>query len=179
MSEPKTKSPPLSTSTRLRLETQLDSLEAIVRGASQRMLDQRPADGKWSAREHLAHLGRYHEVFLERLDRMLAEDAPQLGRYRSEEDPDAARWFRLPAPMILDRMRELRAELIERVAKLGPEDWRRTGVHPVFGEMSVLLWLEFFLAHEGHHFYAVFQRARERASWKMPRGHGAGRDAGV
>jgi uncharacterized damage-inducible protein DinB len=164
MSDPKRNPPPpLPASTLLRLKTQLDSLERILQDASADALDRRPPDGKWSAREHVAHLGRYHEVFLERLDRMLGEDAPRLGRYRAEDDPGAEPWFRLPAPEALDRMRALRARLIERVAALGPEQLRRTGVHPAFGEMSVALWIEFFLAHEGHHFYAAFQRVRERA----------------
>lgn len=164
MSDPQRHSPsPLPESTRLRLETQLDSLERILRGAAYEALDRRPTNGKWSAREHLAHLGRYHEVFLERLDRMLAEDAPRLPRYRTEDDPGAAPWFRLPSAQIVERMRELRARLLARVANLDPGQCRRIGVHPAFGEMSVALWIEFFLVHEGHHLYAVFQRAHDRA----------------
>jgi hypothetical protein len=117
------------------------------------------ADGKWSASEHLAHLGRYHEVFLGRLERILAEATPQLGRYRSEDDPGAEAWFAMPAVEVVERMSKLRGQLIERVAKLGPDDLRRSGVHPAFGEMPLTLWIEFFLVHEGHHLYAILKLA--------------------
>ena len=91
MSEPRRNSgTALAEGTLVRLRTQLDSLDAILTGATDEGLARRPADGKWSAHEHLAHLGRYHEVFFDRLDRILAEDRPQLGRYRTEDDPGAA-----------------------------------------------------------------------------------------
>jgi uncharacterized damage-inducible protein DinB len=145
----------------LRLKTQLHSLDAILADAGDDFIRHRPADGKWSAHEHLAHLGRYHEVFLERLDRILAEDRPRFGRYRSEDDPGAGQWFALPTTDVLDRMRVLRERLVERVAKLAPEQLGRTGVHPAFGEMPLALWIEFFLVHEGHHLYAILQRVRQ------------------
>ena len=149
--------------TLVRLKTQLDSLEAILAGASETKLSRRSSNGKWAAREHLAHLGRYHEVFLERLDRILAEDGPELGRYRTEDDPGAAPWFALSTAEIRKRMSKLRPLLVERVAKLGPDDLRRIGIHPAFGEMPLALWLEFFLAHEGHHLYTILKLAREKS----------------
>jgi hypothetical protein len=32
------------------------------------------------------------------------------------------------------------------------------GIHPLFGEMSLALWVEFFLLHEAHHLYIVMTR---------------------
>lgn len=148
--------------TLVRLRAQLNSLETILAGATEAKLARRPDNGKWSAREHLAHLGRYHEVFLGRLERILTEESPQLGRYRTEDDPGAAKWFGLPTTQVLERMSKLRAQLIERIAELTADDLRRKGVHPAFGEMSLTLWVEFFLVHEGHHLYAILKLARER-----------------
>jgi hypothetical protein len=150
--------------TLLRLKTQLHSLDAILADAGDDAIGRRPPEGRWSAHEHLAHLGRYHEVFLDRLERILTEDRPHLGRYRSEEDSGAGRWFALPAAEVLDRMRDLRGLLVDRVAKLAPEQWERIGVHPSFGEMPLALWIEFFLVHEGHHLYAILQRVRQGAA---------------
>src|SRR5712692_8689180 len=64
-----------------RLETQLEALSAILARATPNTIDQRPSSGDWSARENLAHLARHHAVFLDRLERLLVEDRPQLGRY--------------------------------------------------------------------------------------------------
>jgi hypothetical protein len=144
----------------LRLATQLDSLDVILRGVSDSALRRRPADGKWSALEHLAHLGRYHEVFLERVERILAEDAPRLGLYRSEDDPGAEPWFGLPVRKVIERMRGLRAQLALRLANLGPDELLRAGVHPIYGEMPIPLWIEFFLVHEGHHLYTILRLVR-------------------
>jgi DinB superfamily len=76
----------LARSTLLRLETQVEAMHLLLSGAAPDAIMARPASGQWSAHENLAHLARYHEVFLERVHRILDENAPQLGRYRAEED---------------------------------------------------------------------------------------------
>jgi uncharacterized damage-inducible protein DinB len=163
MSEPH-RNPPtaLADGTLARLRTQLDSLDAILADRAEAAIARRPASGKWSVHEHLAHLGRYHEVFLDRLERILAEERPQLGRYRAEDDPGAVAWLGLPTVQVIERMRGLRGRLVERVTTLGQGELGRIGVHPAFGEMPLSLWLEFFLVHEGHHLYAILKLARER-----------------
>lgn len=152
---------PLDSSSFLRLRTQLDSLNFILRDASQQTIDRRPPSGKWSARENLAHLARYHEVFLERLRRILEEHGPQFSRYRAEDDPQWPEWTALPAAEVLARLRSLRAQLIDRIHHLSPDQAARTGTHPTFGKMTVPEWIEFFLLHEAHHLYIVVQRVHE------------------
>lgn len=145
-----------------RLEEQGSALPALLDGRDEADLERRPPAGGWSAREQIAHLARYHEVFLDRLARMLAEESPRLDRYRAEDDPDFAPFLALSADEARRRFDELRQRLVRRVARLRADELGRTGVHPAFGAMPVWLWLEFFLAHEGHHLYVIFQRARER-----------------
>jgi len=118
---------------------------------------QPPASGKWSANEHLAHLARYHEVFLERVNRILKEEKPVFTRYRAEEDPQWERWRRLAYKDIAAELAAGREKLITRLKALSDSDYERTGVHSKFGEMSLALWLEFFLVHEAHHLYTVLQ----------------------
>jgi hypothetical protein len=113
--------------------------------------------GKWSANEHLAHLARYHEVFLERVNRILTEDKPVFTRYRAEEDPEWERWRRLAYKETAAELAAGREKLITRLKALSDSDYERTGVHSKFGEMSLALWLEFFLVHEAHHLYTVLQ----------------------
>ena len=143
-----------------RLRGQLDGLPFILGGASAQQLKRRPASGKWSAHESIAHLARYHEVFRERLERLLAEDSPPLGRYRAEEDPGWPPWPAREPEDVQRRLRGLRSELLELVERLTPDQLERTGVHPLFGEMKVPEWIEFFLLHEGHHLYVIMSRAR-------------------
>ena len=95
-----------------RLETQLDTLDLVLAGATPALTDARPASGDWSAREKLAHLARHATVFLERLARILTEDSPRVGRYRAEDDPDWPRWSDLPLDETVHRLRDVRARLI-------------------------------------------------------------------
>ena len=146
----------------VRLKTQLASVDVLFAGASPERIDRRPASGKWSARENLAHIGRYHEIFLERLRRILAETSPQFARYRAEEDPGWQEWAPKPFEEVRDHLAALRMELIDRIAGLQAADYARVGIHSAFGEMTLSLWLEFFLVHEAHHLYVILQRVRER-----------------
>jgi len=151
----------VSESLRARLETQLEALDVVVAGVTRDLLDARPAPGEWSARENLAHLARHSTVFLERLDRILREDAPRLGRYRAEDDPEWRQWASLSVEEALHRLKDARHRLITWVSGLSRDDVRRVAVHPSFGVMTIPQWLEFFLLHEAHHLYTVMLRVAE------------------
>jgi uncharacterized damage-inducible protein DinB len=148
---------PTSNSSRLqRCETQLqDFLAEALRGVSVDSLSAATVPGIWSAHENLAHLARYHQIFLERIERILAEDVPIFGRYRAEEDPEWPSWSSLPMQQVLVRLSGMRTKLMAKLRSLSESDFQRTGVHPKFGAMSLALWLEFFLVHEAHHLYVV------------------------
>jgi hypothetical protein len=156
----------LPETTAVRLRTQLDVLPLILGGTAEdggvdeAAAERRPAPGKWSAREQLAHLARHHEVTGERLRRILAEPEPALPRYRAEDDPEWPRWASLPLGTITERLAALRAELVATVAAIPPGDLERRGVHPVLGAMPIPLWLEFFLLHEAHHLFVTMQLLR-------------------
>jgi hypothetical protein len=148
----------------VRLQTQLDCLPTILGGLPHDALQRRPAADKWSAKDNLAHLARYHEIFRERIDRILREDRPMFTRYRAEEDPQWPAWAAKSTDAVLGELRALRSQMISLFDGLSDVELLRTGVHPRFGEMAVLQWMEFFLLHEGHHLYTVMQRARELLS---------------
>ena len=146
----------------IRLKTQLASVELLFAGASPERIERRPALGKWSARENLAHIGRYHEIFLERLHRILTEQSPKFARYRAEEDLDWQEWASRPIEEVRTQLTALRLNIFDRIASLQPQDYTRVGIHSSFGEMTLTLWLEFFLVHEAHHLYVILQRLREQ-----------------
>jgi|SRR5581483_1553577 len=148
-----------------RCETQLqDFLAEALRGVQPDSLSAAMIPGKWSAHQNLAHLARYHEIFLERINRILAEEAPVFPRYRAEEDPEWPSWSGLPPQQVLVRLSSMRTKLMARLRSLSEEDFQRTGVHPKLGAMSLSLWLEFFLVHEGHHLNVVLG---QRKAWQV------------
>ena len=70
------------------LESQAGAVRTIVQGRDEQALRTQPQPGRWSALQHLAHLGRMHEVYLTRLGRILSEDGPPIAAYRAEQDED-------------------------------------------------------------------------------------------
>ncbi len=151
---------PETTVTRLR--TQLDCLPILLSGVPEAALDNRPIAGKWSAREHLAHLARYQEMFLCRMQRIRSEDCPHLPRYRAEDDAEWPQRMLLPTAGILASLHSLRAQLVNQADHLPAAEFSRIGIHSKFGAMTLRQWLEFFLLHEAHHLLAVMQLIRLR-----------------
>ena len=82
-------------------------------------------------------------------------------RYRAEDDPEWNSWANRPSTEILNGLRTQRQTLIGQIEKLPDNELARTGIHSRLGEMTIVLWLEFFLLHEAHHLLTVLQRARE------------------
>lgn len=144
----------------LRCEAQLKDFLAVVIADGHGNLTQRSNPDKWSAHENLAHLGRYHEIFLERLHRILAEPNPAFARYRAEDDSAWDAWRQLPTSEVLEQMQSSRAKLIAELKQLSGDSFARTGVHPKFGKLTLAQWVEFFLVHEAHHLYVVFAQVR-------------------
>src|SRR5690348_6148025 len=137
------------------LRDQLPVFQKTFPNSSPEAWERKPDSGRWSARENLAHLARYHQVLYERLRRIEQEDRPQFARYRAENDPEWTNWQSLPLPILEDRIRSQRQELVIYVSRLSDAQLSRTGIHPALGEFNVTQWLEFFLLHEGHHLYTI------------------------
>jgi DinB superfamily len=143
-----------------RLASQLDSVVLLLNGYTKAALE-RKTNGRWSPLNNLAHLARYHEVFLARIEQIVKEDKPQIPRYRAEEDPEWSAWMNLEVVEVVARLQTRRRTLIDRFEKLSPEQLDRIGVHSRYGEMTLKLWIEFFLLHEAHHLYVILQRLHE------------------
>jgi uncharacterized damage-inducible protein DinB len=143
-----------------RLRLQLDALPAVLAGADQSRLRQSPGRGQWSAFEQLAHLARHQALFLGRVRQILDEHEPAMPSYRAELDDEWPEWRQRGLAEIVERLRADRQRLADVVAGLSEEQLARVGVHAVLGAMPLGAWLEFFLAHAGHHLYVAFRRAR-------------------
>lgn len=150
----------LSESVLTRLRHQLTSLDVAFPETPAQAWEHKPTSGKWSARENLAHLARYHEVFLERVEKILREDRPTFSRYRAEDDQKWPLWSALETTALQTRIRALRDKVIDVLTNLSETQLARTGIHPALGEMNIQQWLEFFLLHEAHHLYTILFRLR-------------------
>ena len=62
---------------------------------------------------------------------------------------------------VMNRLAVLRRRVLELLGGLSDEQLARSGVHPLFGEMTIPMWTEFFLLHEAHHLYIALVRVGE------------------
>jgi uncharacterized damage-inducible protein DinB len=145
------------------LERQRDLLLRALQSFSADKFENR-APNKWSAREHLAHLARHEEIFVNRIQRILKEEQPALVSYTAEDDAEWTEWQRLPLGEVEARWITQRSALVEMLQEIDADQLRRTGVHSTLGELPLMEWLDFFLVHEGHHLLSILKLIRGRTS---------------
>jgi hypothetical protein len=91
----------------------------------------------------------------ERIRTILEEEAPRLDSYKAETEPRWPALVSMDSSELLRRFQATREALVRVVRDCVPEQLRRVGIHYQFGGMRMSQWLEFFLVHEAHHFYAI------------------------
>ncbi|TND08990.1 MAG: hypothetical protein FD123_1844 [Bacteroidetes bacterium] len=142
------------------LEHQHELVVQIFRRTSPASWKAQPEPGKWSMHDQLAHLARYQQVFLGRMQEILDHDGVSFQRYVAENDPQFAVTQNESTENLLELLLKTRAEIVSRAHSLSAEESGRKGIHPVFGPMDITTWIEFFLVHEGHHLFSVFKLSR-------------------
>lgn len=146
----------LSISSLNRIANQYETTFNFLKEASEEQIQRKPAPGKWSVHENLAHLGRYQEVFSDRLKAILIGNNPTFDRYLAENDPEFNRWKSYSHEELLVNFKATRRKLFNLLIELKPDQVERKGCHPRFGEMNVAWWTEFFLLHEAHHLFTIY-----------------------
>ncbi len=152
---------PLQSSLTTRLEYQHKSLFDIIEGLSDEHIRRQVVTGKWSIFENIVHLATYQHAFMHRVQQILHKENPQFDRYTAESDPLFHDNCSKSTREIVQDLITIRRELIAKILSLKEEDIERTGGHPVFGNMNIMQWLNFFLLHEAHHLFTIFKLAAE------------------
>ena len=155
----------LPTSITTRLEYQHKSLIDIIEGLSDEQIRWQIIPGKWSVFENIVHLSTYQHVFMQRIGQILNEENPQFSRYAADSDPLFHDNCSKTTREIMNDLITTRRELTGKIFSLKQEQLKHTGIHPVFGEMNVIQWLNFFLLHEAHHLFTIFKLVPEVRKW--------------
>jgi uncharacterized damage-inducible protein DinB len=142
-----------------RLINQHTTANVIVASVSDEKIDHQPVPGKWSIHDHIVHLATYQPVYLDRIKLILAENKPMFGRYVADVDNNFIALRHAPVIELLAKIAEERKEITELIFSLNEAEYLRTGSHLKYGNLTVVEWTEFFLLHEAHHLFAMFQLA--------------------
>ena len=152
---------PLYTSLHNQLKDQHQIIEQIVSRVDGNRQTLFPAAGKWSIKDNIAHLAKYQPIFTERINTILNTNEPHFGRYKAEDDLDFETWKTLSTEELLKRLNKDRQTLFNLIAALSEVELDKTGYHIKFGKLTIIQWTEFFLLHEAHHIFTIFQLAND------------------
>ena len=127
----------------------------LVREVPSDVLKRRPAPRKWSAHEHACHLAHVHQLFVDRLDLMLASPAPVITPYNPGDSDADDLLLRMDLDDSLRRFAEDRRRLVERLRGLSREKWNRTAEHGEYRHYSVFIMFRHLALHDFFHAYRV------------------------
>ncbi len=148
------------TSIKDRLNSQHLAIKELLRHLDEEFINRRPETGKWSIQENLVHIVSYHQVLLQRMDKIIKGDNPYFDRYKSDGDSNFSRLQKLNSDELLIHLEEERKKVTEFIFKLNDSELQKPGTHQKFGAMNLVEWIEFFLLHEAHHIYTIFKLSR-------------------
>ena len=152
---------PLSSSITTRLQYQHKSLLDLIDGLTDEQVRRPVIAGKWSIFENIVHLQTYQHVFMYRVREILSGNNPTFDRYTAEADPFFPDNCTKSTREIMQDLLSLRKDMAAEINNLTEEDLHKTGQHPAYGQMSLLLWIHFFLLHEAHHLLTIFKLVAE------------------
>jgi hypothetical protein len=150
---------PSSISTRL--QYQHKSLLDIIEGLSDDQIRMTVVPGKWSIFETLVHLGSYQHVTINRIKEILELDNPAFNRYSAELDPMFGHNCTKSSREIMQDLLTTRKDMSASLLNFTEADLIKTGSHPIYGQMHLIQWLNFFLLHEAHHLFEIFKMTAE------------------
>jgi hypothetical protein len=151
----------ISQSINYRLKTQHESIATIVSQIEPARQSMRPRLNKWNIHDNIAHLARYQLVFIDRIHQILLEEAPVIGRYDANDDPSFESWLQQSTGSLVNKINAERKTIYELVTTLDTQKLARVGIHKKYGRLDIGQWTEFFLLHEAHHIFTIFQLAHD------------------
>lgn len=153
-----------------------DRLRRLVRGLTEKQLATRPAPGKWSIREIVAHLADGEVVLGSRYRFIAAMDRPPLPGYDQDAFVANLGIARTATADLLDDFAMARALNIGLLERVGEAAWERVGLHAERGEESLGSLVTMYAGHDRIHLSQIetirtglFPKARKRPAGKKKR----------
>ena len=146
-----------------------DRLRRLVRGLTGKQLATRPAAGKWSIREIVAHLADNEVVLGSRYRFVAAMDRPPLPGFDQDAFVANLGVERARTADLLDDFAMMRAVNIGLLERIGAAAWHRVGIHAERGEETLGHLVTMYAGHDRIHLAQIetirtglFPKARKR-----------------
>jgi hypothetical protein len=115
-------------------------------------------EGKWTAREILAHMADVELLMGYRLRQAVSE--PNYVIQVMDQDTWAKRYKKLEPSLSVETFRALRSWNLALFSTFGLEDWNKETMHPERGKETVDLMVSFLAGHDLNHLRQLEQIAR-------------------
>src|SRR5688572_28233039 len=140
-----------------RVQFQHRTIEDLIKGYIEEQLRLRNSPDKWSVFENIVHLVVYQLTFQQRIHNILKGNGPMIARYVAENDPLFTEYLVKSLKQLLENLDENRTLIYQRLSLLDTPQLASFGLHPVYGNLTLVQWCEFFLLHEAHHLFTIFK----------------------
>ncbi|MGH9775553.1 MAG: DinB family protein [Candidatus Acidiferrales bacterium] len=127
------------------------ALSRLTRGVPQHRLRQRPAPGKWSVAEILAHLSEAELVGGYRLRMILGAPGTAIQAYDQDSWAKTGSYARRNPRESLALFTALRRANLALLRTLRPAEWKRHGMHAERGRESISQITRMFAGHDLNH----------------------------
>lgn len=136
----------------LNLRTFPAELRALLATAPHTRLRQRAADGTFALIEQAWHLADLEaEGYGARIEKMLAEDDPQLPDFQGDVVAEERRYLELELEPALAKFEDARARNVARIERLTTEQLQRSGEQEGVGRVTIARVVEMMAEHDAGH----------------------------
>jgi uncharacterized damage-inducible protein DinB len=136
-------------------------LSALTRRLSKKQLTRRPAPGKWSIAEILAHLADSELVAGWRLRLILGSNGTPIQAFDQDVWADTFSYSRRDPKASLEMFRTLRANNVALLKSVPKPLWDNYGVHSERGKETVAHIVRMFAGHDLNHLQQVEKIAKD------------------
>jgi len=134
-----------------KLETLPGSVSGLLRGKADDLTHRSPRPGKWSAVEIVCHLRDLDRVWTERFTKMAFSERPSFYAVKPDHWADVLKYKDADAAPLLKELKKGREDMVSLLRAVPAGSWRRTGLHPKRGEISIETLAEVVVEHDAKH----------------------------
>lgn len=134
-------------------------LHELLKDLTSARADARPDPERFTIREAVAHLTDWEPIWLGRVQKILAEEAPVIENLDEGEFAIRNRYDRTDVSEQARKFAEGRAALVSALRPLTGDQWLRVGVRE-WGALSLDGFAAMILGHDGYHFQQVIDQRR-------------------
>jgi len=135
--------------------TTVGRLARAMRGANRQKLARRPAPGKWSVNEIIAHLSEGEIVIGYRMRMIAGAPGTPIQAFDQDSWAAAGNYAARDAKKSLALFRAVREANLDWLRRLRPEQWKHYGMHAERGQESIEAIVSMMAGHDLNHLKQV------------------------